>query len=98
MYTVSTSGFDDHKFKKEELETVGELSDVCSQIVLKCLHLARSTTVLRHFDQEERQPDGSRNWDLIKPVLMRKFVCEGARDFGDEAWLQKIFEGNTKKN
>ena len=32
---------DDHHFKKEELETVGELSDVCSQKVLKCLYLAR---------------------------------------------------------
>ena len=27
--------------KKEELESVGELSEVCSQIILKCLHLAR---------------------------------------------------------
>ena len=31
----------DHNFKEEELETVGELSNVCSQIVLKCLYLAR---------------------------------------------------------
>ena len=31
---------DDHHFKKEELETVGELSDVRSQIVLKRLYLA----------------------------------------------------------
>ena len=27
--------------QKEELEPVGELSDVCSQIVVKCLNLAR---------------------------------------------------------
>ena len=32
---------DDHHFKKEELESVGELSKVCSQIVLTCLYLAR---------------------------------------------------------
>ena len=32
---------DDHHFKKEEWETVGELSNVCSQIVLKCLYLTR---------------------------------------------------------
>ena len=32
---------DDHNFQEDELETVGELSDVCSQIVLKCLYLAR---------------------------------------------------------
>ena len=37
---VSTPCIDDHHFKEEELKSVGELSKVCSQIVLKCLHLA----------------------------------------------------------
>ena len=37
---VSTPCIDDHHFK-EELKSVGELSKVCSQIVLKCLYLAR---------------------------------------------------------
>ena len=32
----------DHHFKRGELETVGELSKVCSQIVLKCLYVVRS--------------------------------------------------------
>ena len=32
---------DDHQFKKEKLEMVGKCSNVCSQIVLKCLYLAR---------------------------------------------------------
>ena len=32
---------DDHHFKEEERKSVGELSQVCSQIVLKCLYLAR---------------------------------------------------------
>ena len=32
---------DDHQFKEEENGSVGELSTVCSQIVLKCLYLAR---------------------------------------------------------
>ena len=41
LYKVSTPCLDDHHFKKEELETVGELPKVCSQIVLKCLYLAR---------------------------------------------------------
>ena len=54
------------------------------------------TTMLRH-DQEERQTDGSRFWDSIKSVLVRKFAHEGARDFDDEAWVQMIFEGSTKK-
>ena len=37
---VSTPCIYDHHFK-EELKSVGELSKVCSQIVLKCLYLAR---------------------------------------------------------
>ena len=38
---VSTPCIDDHHFKEEEMKSVGELSQVCSQIVLKCLYLAR---------------------------------------------------------
>ena len=38
---VATPCRDDHQFKEEELGCVGELSKVCSQIVLKCLYLAR---------------------------------------------------------
>ena len=41
LYKVSTPYLDDHHFKEEELKSVGELSQVCSQIVLKCLYLAR---------------------------------------------------------
>ena len=55
------------------------------------------TTMLRHFDREERQSDGARHWDSIKAILVRKFAHEGARDFSDGAWLQKMFEGSTKK-
>ena len=40
LYKVSTPCIDDHHFKEEEL-TSGELSKVCSPIVLKCLYLAR---------------------------------------------------------
>ena len=39
FYKVSTPCLDDHNFKKEELEAVGELSTVCSRIVLQCLNL-----------------------------------------------------------
>ena len=38
---VSTPCIDDLHFKEEEMKSVGELSQVCSQIVLKCLYLAR---------------------------------------------------------
>ena len=41
LYKVSTACIDDHHFKEEETKSVGELSHVCSQIVLKCLYLAR---------------------------------------------------------
>ena len=41
LYKVSTPCIDDHHFKEEETKSVGDLSHVCSHIVLKCLHLAR---------------------------------------------------------
>ena len=41
FYNVATPCMDDHQFKEEENESVGELSAVCSQIVLKCQYLAR---------------------------------------------------------
>ena len=41
QYKVSHPCFDDHQFTQEELKTVGELQKVCSQIVVKCLYLAR---------------------------------------------------------
>ena len=39
---VSSLCLDDHQFKQEELESVGQLSEVSSQIVLTCLYLART--------------------------------------------------------
>ena len=41
LYKVSTPCIDDHHFTEEETKSVGELSNTCSQIVLKCLYLAR---------------------------------------------------------
>ena len=38
---VSTPCLDDHHFKEEELKSVDEWSKVYSQVVLKCLYLAR---------------------------------------------------------
>ena len=38
---VPTPRLDDHQFKEEELGSVGDLSNVCSQIDLQCLYLAR---------------------------------------------------------
>ena len=41
LYKVSTPCIADHHFNEEEMKSVGELSKVCSHIVLKCLYLAR---------------------------------------------------------
>ena len=41
FFKVATPCMDDHQFKEEENGSVGELSTVCSQIVLKCLYVAR---------------------------------------------------------
>ena len=41
LYKVSTPCIGDHHFKEEETKSVGELSNTCSQIVLKRLYLAR---------------------------------------------------------
>ena len=38
---VSTPCIDDNHFKEEKIKSVGQLSQVCSQFVLKCLYLAR---------------------------------------------------------
>ena len=48
IYKVSSPCLDDHQFKQEELESVGELSQVCPNIVLKCLYLARIGRPDRH--------------------------------------------------
>ena len=41
LYKASTQCMDDHHKKEEELKSVGGLSQMCPQIVLKCLYLAR---------------------------------------------------------
>ena len=41
FYKVSTPCIDDHHFKEEDMKSVGKLSKVCSQIVLKFLYLTR---------------------------------------------------------
>ena len=41
LHKVATPCIDDHQVKQEEMGSVGELSTVCSQIVVKCPDLAR---------------------------------------------------------
>ena len=44
LYEVATPCMDDHQFKEEENAWVGVLTTVCSQIVPKCMYLARVET------------------------------------------------------
>ena len=44
LYKVSTPCIDDHLFKEEETKSVGELSNTCSQIVLKMFILGKNWT------------------------------------------------------
>ena len=48
-HEVATPCLDDHNFKKEELETVGELSKVCSQIVLQNVCIQHEVADLTFF-------------------------------------------------
>ena len=41
LFKFSAPCIDDHHFKEEEIKSAGEVSQVCSQIVLKCFFLAR---------------------------------------------------------
>ena len=41
LHKISTPNVDDHHLKEEEIKSVGELSQICSQIDLKCLYLER---------------------------------------------------------
>ena len=42
LYKVSTPCIDDHHIKEEGMKSVGESSQICSQIVLKCIYLTRN--------------------------------------------------------
>ena len=44
LYKVSTPCIDDHHFKEEETKSVGELSNTCSQIVLKMFIFGKNWT------------------------------------------------------
>ena len=42
------------------------------------------TRMVRHYDQDERQSDGSMHWDTIRPKLLKAFAKRGARDFPEQ--------------
>ena len=51
LYKVSTPCIDDHHFKEEEMKSVGELSQVCCQIVLTLLVLGHVLEDLIFYGQ-----------------------------------------------
>ena len=93
LYKVSTPCIDDHHFKEEEMKSVGELSHVCSQIVLECLHLARigRPDILWSVNKLERP---STKWTKACDKLLNRLIsyiqhtCE---------YKQYCYVGNTAK-
>ena len=65
----------------------GALSTAVSKMV---------TRLVRHYDQDERQPDAAIVWDAMKPVLLKAFAKQEARDFSDTEWLGLIHQGSSK--
>ena len=71
----------------------------CPSFKGKSLSTAISKLVMRlvrHHDQEEREPDGRGHGNTINPKLLRAFGDKGARKLSDKDWLQHICEGSNK--
>ena len=49
-----------------------------------------------HYDQDEREEDGSCHWETVKSLLLRGFAQERARVFFDEYWIHLIQQGSSK--
>ena len=54
------------------------------------------TRLVRHYDQDEIQPDAALHWETIRPVLLKAFANHGARDFSGKHWLRQIHQGSSK--
>ena len=86
--------FDDHHFEEEEMKSVGEMSQVCFQIVLKCLYLARigrpdilwSVNKLARSITKWTKASDERLWRLISSYIHHTFEYE-----------QYCLVGNTAK-
>ena len=48
------------------------------------------TKMVRHYDQDEREEDGSYHWEIVKSQLVREFAQERARIFSGEYWIHLI--------
>ena len=61
------------------------------EVIWQCLSPTQSRP-------DERKSDGSRHWESIKSVLVRKFAREEARDFSDknEDGILKSFTSDSR--
>ena len=55
------------------------------------------TMLVRHYDQEEREPDGSYHGDIVRSVLLKAFDKQEAQKISERNWIQLIQEGRSKK-
>ena len=54
------------------------------------------TRMVRHYNQDKRQSDGSLHWDTMRSVLLKAIAKHEARDFSDKYWLYFIHQGSSK--
>ena len=77
FYTKRTIPTNERKWKVIHVHSPdgGDLAIAVSKMV---------TIMVRHYDQDERQSDGSVHWDTIRPGLLKAFAKRGARDFSEK--------------
>ena len=51
--------------------------------------------MVRHYDQDERQPDAALHWDATRAALLKAFAKHRARYFSDQQWLRLVDEGSS---
>ena len=54
------------------------------------------TKMVRHYDQDEREQDGSYHWETVKSLLLKEFAQERVKYFSDKYWIHLIHEGSSK--
>ena len=93
LFKVSTPCIDDHHFKEEEMNSVGELSQACSQIVLEYLYLARFWTT-SYFMAVNKFVKSTTKWTKVCDKRLNRLIscihhsCE---------YKQYCHEGNIAK-
>ena len=88
LYKVSTPCIDDHHFK-EELKSVGELSKVCSQMVLKCTFIMYAIT--NNIVMWEKLQNNA-DWDCFKTPILREIFEDSE---STSAGTLCVFGGHT---